>query len=379
MGGLGKRFLLLGTINGMNAGFLYLKYQLQNGEVVNDSAIVLQNRFQFTGSLEIPTKAVITSLRPGTGSMSAANFRFIYLEPAVMRVTIKKDRFSELKLTGSKTEAENSVLLKMTNMVNKESAPLSKVYSKLNDEFIKIKKADGSEDSLRLLADSMSVLRKKLGSFSTKRLELSRQFYNRFPNSFVTVYGLRSEVNNFSYSELMSYYTIMDEVIKNSLIGKELKAEIDKLIKAIPGKKAPFFAALDFNGDSLKLTDFSGKYVLLDFWATWCVPCRAESSDLINFYTKYRGKGIEFVSVASDDRNVAGWKAAIKKDGTGLWKHILNGLLSEKVKGIGDLYSVSVLPTKFLIDPSGKIIGRYEGADGTKELFQALALLFTTN
>jgi thiol-disulfide isomerase/thioredoxin len=119
----------------------------------------------------------------------------------------------------------------------------------------------------------------------------------------------------------------------------------------------------------LKLTDFRGKYVLVDFWASWCVPCRAGNPHLLSLYAKYKDKGFEIIGVSDDDSNHEAWKKAVEKDGIGVWKHVLRGLKRDpnseygfdKSASISDRYGISSLPTKILIDPAGVIIGRYGG------------------
>lgn len=125
------------------------------------------------------------------------------------------------------------------------------------------------------------------------------------------------------------------------------------------------FSKTDINEKPISLEDFKGQYILLDFWASWCGPCRAGNPHLISLYKKYHDKGVEFIGIASDDNNIPAWHKAIKKDRVGIWRHILSG---NKRKGndIGDKYAIHTLPTKILIDPTGKIIGRY-GADGEND------------
>ncbi|HTH31423.1 MAG TPA: TlpA disulfide reductase family protein, partial [Lacibacter sp.] len=114
----------------------------------------------------------------------------------------------------------------------------------------------------------------------------------------------------------------------------------------------PTFAITDTSGNVLKLSSLKGKYVLVDFWASWCVPCRKENPNVVKAYQQYHAKGFEIVGVSLDTKKDM-WMKAIAKDGLN-WYHVsdLKGWESGIVKELG----VKVVPTSFLIDKDGKII-----------------------
>lgn len=195
------------------------------------------------------------------------------------------------------------------------------------------------------------------------------QYITDHPNSYASVFLLRSQT-----AQKEKYFNILSPEVQQSGFGKSIKYNIDVLKLGLPGTKATNFTAVDINGSKLSLSDYKGKYVLLDFWASWCVPCRAGNPHLLTLYAKYKPKGLEIIGVSDDDRNTDAWHKAVEKDGIGVWKHVLRGLDMKKVMA-GDInlrnhnneisnskYGVTALPTKVLIDPSGNIIGRY-GSD----------------
>ncbi|NNE30055.1 MAG: TlpA family protein disulfide reductase [Saprospiraceae bacterium] len=120
-----------------------------------------------------------------------------------------------------------------------------------------------------------------------------------------------------------------------------------------PGQKAPLFSAPMPDGGTLNLADYSGKYVLLDFWGSWCGPCRAESPNLVRLYREYQPKGLEIVSI-SLERSANNWKRAIQKDGLYWDDHASN--LQRMKDPIAKMYGVREIPTKYLINPEGYII-----------------------
>lgn len=109
---------------------------------------------------------------------------------------------------------------------------------------------------------------------------------------------------------------------------------------------------------------------MLDFWASWCKPCRAGNPELIRLYKKYNEKGIEFIGIAGDNGSEDKWKLAIDKDGINIWRHILD-------KKIGDQYAVHSIPLQILIDPNGIIIGRFgEGGEPNESLSKLIEKIF---
>jgi len=122
------------------------------------------------------------------------------------------------------------------------------------------------------------------------------------------------------------------------------------------GKKAPEFSAVLEDGSEFNLSDLRGKYVLLDFWGSWCPPCRRDNPNLVELYSKYNSRGFELVSVAIE-KNEKTWKKAVEKDGL-IWPyHILNTSRLVATHPLALKYQVKDLPSKFLINPQGLIVG----------------------
>lgn len=122
----------------------------------------------------------------------------------------------------------------------------------------------------------------------------------------------------------------------------------------ITGQEAADFEATLLNGQTARLSDFRGKHVLLQFWGSWCGPCRAENPHLVNLYRKYHDRGLEIISVGLESNKNA-WKAAIERDGL-LWPYHTeeNARFSGPLAG---LYNIHSIPATFLINAEGTIIG----------------------
>jgi len=219
---------------------------------------------------------------------------------------------------------------------------------------------------------SDSIENQKINSLSTfephERLYKTLSWLKENKNTAVAIYGISNLKGKVPDSELRQYYTELPDSLKFSSAAKELDYYLENLTV---GKPAPEFALSDTTGKKIKLSDYKGKYVLIEFWASWCIPCRRESPNLMIAHNKYNAKGFEILNV-SIDRKKEEWVAAIKQDKL-FWPQVLD-LEDGKSYVAMNQYKVYSIPDNFLIDPEGKIIAKNLTSKQTLERLKMLKL-----
>jgi thiol-disulfide isomerase/thioredoxin/uncharacterized protein YukE len=286
-----------------------------------------------------------------------------------MQLSVSYDKFSDgLVLTGSPVQAEWDQLQKQKASVRAQMKPLSEAYEKASQVYREAVQAKKDDATLEALKEVSENIRQSMNPYQRQSAEIDKDFMEKNPSSYITAYLLRFAVGRMPLNEGFARYNKLSETVKKTSLGKEIKQELDELKAGSPGATAFQFASQELRGGELKLTDFRGKYVLIDFWASWCVPCRKGNPHLLSLYAKYKNKGFEIIGVSDDDNNLPAWRKAVEQDQIGVWKHVLRGLkrvdgpeMFDRSKSISDQYGISSLPTKILIDPNGVIIGRYGG------------------
>ncbi|EDM34149.1 thiol:disulfide interchange protein [Pedobacter sp. BAL39] len=341
-------FSISGTITGKKSGFIYLSYAGAGGKYILDSAALKGGKFQFRGQIDEPGAAIVMGSST-VRNMDDPELGQLFIEPAEMQLRLTAGDFKQLKLTGSKTQDEQEELELQKAAINAEKKPFVDAYRKEKDH------------------EKAAAIREQFEPFDKKLDALDLTFMNSHPDSYLSAYMMRFKIQVLTADQAKDIYDRWTPRIKNSVFGKETAAEIAQLQNGSPGSKASVFSVKDINGQTLDLSSFKGsKYVMLDFWASWCVPCRKGNPHLIALYNRYKDKGFEIIGVASDDTSPDAWRKAVEQDQIGIWKHVLSGLKRTKdgydrSECISEPYGIHTLPTKILIDKEGMIVGRYGG------------------
>lgn len=326
-----QSFSLQGHIEGLQTKMVYLRYRVTPDSTVVDSAKAKRGKFNFSGSVKYPIKA---TLRSKDHSISIS----FYLENAQIRIRGSvDDQGGNFKITGSKTQDEYAILQEATSNISKKWEKLITIYR----DALK----DKDENKLASVTKKLDVLLKK-------RRKITQKFIKNHPDSFVSLYKLKKLSNSIDYAPLEKMYNRLNTSIKQSKPGQVLANRIEVLAKTAIGKKAPDFTLNNVKGDPVSLSDFRGQYVLLDFWASWCGPCRVENPNIVAAFNKYKNQGFTVLSV-SLDTNRESWLQAIEEDNL-TWTQVsdLKGFNSKIVQ----MYGIRVIPTNYLINPEGVII-----------------------
>jgi peroxiredoxin len=192
------------------------------------------------------------------------------------------------------------------------------------------------------------------------------EFVKKNPSSPISLYFVKQALGmDMDAAKAGPIFQLLSTDLQNSNAGKELAAMIEVGKKSMVGAQAPDFTQPSPEGVAISLSSFKGKYVLVDFWASWCGPCRAESSNLVKAYEKYKSKGFEIWSVSLDEKKDR-WLKAIKEDGY-TWPQA--GDLKGWDNVAATMYGISGIPFNFVVDPNGIIIARnLRGEDLEKKL-----------
>ncbi len=180
------------------------------------------------------------------------------------------------------------------------------------------------------------------------------KFADENPKSLVSFYAI-SLVNPTGHEAALVNYAekVGDELKKNSAV-KSFVEKIGKLKMVQVGQQAPQFSIAGIDGKTVNLSDFRGKYTLIDFWASWCGPCRGENPNVVKAYNKYKNRNFTILGISLDKDKTA-WAQAIKQDGL-TWTHASE--LADFAGPTVRLYQVEAIPASFLLDPNGKIIAK---------------------
>ncbi|MEZ5008657.1 MAG: TlpA disulfide reductase family protein [Chitinophagales bacterium] len=298
-----------------------------------DTAVINDGKFNLNGTIEEPQMLYLRI-------MDEVGFRYVPIfSNNSDKISIEGDLSQEDDMIIEGSEL-NNLYSQFSEKYQVETEPLEALYEMLDsseDDFLK--------DSLMMLIDQVDQ--------SSEAFVLS--FIKGNMSSPIAAYLLLREYSyGREYDELKPIY---DELVENNNTSKYLKDINEKLAKlkiTAIGEPAPNFIQTDQNGEAFDISSLKGKYVLLDFWASWCVPCRNENPNVVALYNEVDGKDFEILGV-SLDKNEAAWKQAIEDDGLE-WKHVSD--LKYWKNDVAQLYGVSAIPQTFLLDKEGIIIAK---------------------
>ena len=343
-------FVVTGNISGADTGMVFLQKRSAGTIVTLDSAKIKKGTFTMKGTIDYP-QMVILSLRGAHGG------KMFFIENSDINIAGNKDSLYVASVSGSATQAEYEAYIALFDDMNKKMEAVYGEYQKA--------RATGNQP----LADT---LEKKLDGMDGEMLNIKKDFISKHPASYVTP----TVVNEISYyldvPEMESMLTSLDTTLNKVSTVVSLKERLKVMKSVAIGQKAPDFTLNDVNGNPVSLSSKIGgktKLLLVDFWASWCGPCRGENPNVVKVWTAYNKKGFDVFGV-SLDKSGDSWKKAIADDKL-TWTQVSD--LQYWNCAAAKQYAVNSIPSNFLIDGNGIIIGHnLRGEDLYKKVEEVL-------
>lgn len=352
-----KPFVINGIINGNEGKYVYL-YRYENNQLMEDSCLVKEHSFKFQGSLNGEKGTGGISLNKKKMLSYSDDVAIFTMEPTEMKLAVDIYDLSKTIVIGS---ALQTTIDEYEGTISQESRIMRAIGSVAHES-----KDEAYKEQLEKIEEP----------FRKAYQQKTMDFVKSHPSSEYSLTLLAGLMGNITLEQAQELYNCLSDDLKTKEAAKDIADEIATRIKLQPGKPAPLFTAKDINGKKFSLAKLKGKYVVLDFWASWCGPCRASNPHMKELYAKYGSKGLDFVYVADNDNSENKWREAVKKDGIEMFHHVLRGMkvidqekfILDKTNDISEKYAVHYLPTKYLIDKDGNIVGKFETEELTAKL-----------
>ncbi len=323
-------YTINGTVTGADTGWVLLKTRDGYDMKTIDSAAVTEGKFVLTGTLEMPEMYYLML----KGKEGFVNF---FLENSTMTATLYADSIPKSKVAGSPSQE----LFLSYKAKEKEFETL------MENEYTRYQEAEAANDTA-----AQRRAENRYDSVQGLQTAFQKNFILKNGKSVVAPYLAMSNAYLYSLQEFEEIDKALDTSLAKSKYVVNLKERISTLTAVQPGKIAPDFSLNDTAGKPVSLASFRGKVLLVDFWASWCSPCRHENPNVVAAYKKFNSKGFDVLGVSLDGEK-GPWLEAIRKDGL-TWTQVSD--LQRWNNKASNLYGVMSIPANFLLDKEGKIV-----------------------
>ena len=351
-----NEFLISGTANGIENGKkVFVEIQDENGVIAKDTGVIENGKFELKGSTD----------NIDLGFIRIENEKInlpIILEEGKIKINIVKDSLQKSTIEGTFNND------KFQKFNNESVAILEKVKKFEKENNPKMQKALAANDTV-----TVNKIKKEYKYFQNDMNDYSKTFIKNNPDAFISVLLLENFLMReyIPATEIKSFYDKLDKKLVNTKSAQNIKKTLDLMLAVVVGKPAPKFSAKSPEGKLISLDESLGKVTIVDFWASWCAPCRKENPNVVALYNEYHSKGLNIIGV-SLDQDAKKWKDAIAKDNLS-WIHVSN--LKYWDEPIGKQYGISSIPATFILDAKGNIVAKDLRGDAlrakVKELLDA--------
>ena len=357
-----KSFTIQGHIGSLDApAKIYLRYQDKDGIPITDSAILSGGAFTFKGQISGPLKAgllltrkpwdyryfdgFLDDIRDDKDVHNWGNdLLTIYVEPGNIGIS-SADSLFNAKVTGTRLNEELSAYTRSKLSLTREKKSIGITENSLMEQ---------SKLTYATYLSMDSVYNVK----ANEERVMDLHFANAHPASLTSLFFVDKYTKKaINLAELNSTFNKLSPAIRNSTFGNDVKKALIRTKGLEIGTKAPEFTQNDTLGHPIRLSDFRGKYVFIDFWASWCAPCRAENPSVVNAYNLFKDKSFTVIGVSLDKPyGKDSWLKAIQQDNLGGWTQLSD--LKGSGNAVANLYHIDNIPQNVLLDPQGRIIAK---------------------
>lgn len=319
-----------------NGRFVKLLYSTSNDTKKIDSSKIADGKFVFKGQLDRPVAAKITF-----GTEDQGDRIDLFLSQGTVNV-VAADSIHYAKVSGTELAETYEKLAKVLRPLDDD----------MTNKMMAIKTMPEGEPKKAYITKVLAGL----DAYGQQRRAIVQRFVLENPNSYVSLYFLDkgSPGSLMNFEAVNPYYSKLAPALKETPLGKALGQRILASKGALTGEKFRDFVSTTPDGKPLSLKDVLSKhkYTLVDFWASWCGPCRKENPNVVKAFNAFKDKGFTVLSVSLDE-NAAKWKEAIEKDGMP-WYHVSS--LKGWKEPAAALYGIQAIPQNVLVDAQGKIV-----------------------
>jgi peroxiredoxin len=326
------QYKLTGKVEGVTEGKVYLSKLQDNKLVKTDSTEMTATGFSFKGTLASPDLFYI-ELEGQRGAIQ------VFLENAAITIDANIENLKEAKVVGSSNQDILTAFGELQKGFQEKQQALYPEYQK------------AEESKNQVVMDSIEA---EFNKSNADKFSASKDFLKLNSNTVAAAFVAYRISSPLETAEMEEIYEMLGENAQKSSYATLIKDKIEVLKKVAIGQPAPDFTLNTTEGTPLSLSSFKGKVVLIDFWASWCGPCRGENPNVVKMYEDLHPEGVEILGVSLDE-NKEKWLKAIEDDGL-IWNHVsdLKGWDSSAAK----LYGVNGIPATVIVDKNGIIVAK---------------------